>query len=89
MSTEQIATVAWAIVGILTAILVCLGGLFWAMFYGYRSIVKGLREDISYHQRQLTDLRALIAAEREDCEARIARQNERIEVLERRAGVRE
>lgn len=89
MEHEQAATLAWAAVGLLTAILLCIGGLFWALFYSHKAIVRGLRADIAYHQRQLLDLRNLIDRERDDCEARIARQNERIEVLERRAGVRE
>lgn len=89
VNAEQVSTLAWAAFGLLAAILGCMGLAFWGLYYAYRHIIKGLREDVVYHQRQLTELRTLLGQEREDCEARLARLAARVEELERRLGIRE
>lgn len=86
--------ITWAEVGLISAAaagvtVASVAGLMRVMTSTYNRIVLGLRDDVSYHQRQLTDLRSILAAERDECEARIARVAARVEELERRQGMRE
>lgn len=86
--------ITWAEVGLISAAaagvtVTSIALLIKTMTGAYGRVVMGMRDDVAYHQRQLTDLRSILAAERDECEARIARVAARVEELERRQGMRE
>lgn len=68
---------------------VSLGGLVAVFAKVWASTVVHLREDVAFHHRALSDLRTQLAAERTACDEKIKRQGERLEELEKRAGMRE